>query len=268
MSNEEMGRFRPPQSVGGEVGIEADETFGSPRRFAMTWPVAVLAVTLVASGVASAADHFDAPEAAKIDKTADVAGLFAWTDAAAKHLNLVMTVHPFAGTEARFSNAVQYAFHINSGAGIGDTKVETIAHCEFGQANQIQCWVGDEYVSGDPTKTDGLLSASGKLRVFAGLRDDPFIFSFGGFAATVKAVTDAAASLEFDRAGCPQVPKEVSAQLVSTLQSDGNGKPAIGTFDGKRVLALVLQVDRTVVTPGGPVVGVWASTHKKSSGKE
>jgi len=226
--------------------------------------IALSVLILGSAGIATAADHFDAPAAAKFDKTADIAGLFAWTDEAAEKLNLVMTVHPFAGKDASFSDAVQYAFHVNSGAGTGDKKqVETVVHCEFERANKIHCWAGNEYVTGDPSSADGLASTSGKLRVFAGRRDDPFIFSFGGFAAAVDAVKGAASSLKFDAAGCPSVPAAVSKQLVSTLQSDGKSNPAVGTFDGKSVLALVVQVDKRVVTPGGPVVGVWASTHKK-----
>ena len=65
------------------------------------------------------ADHFDAPEASEVDKTADIAGLFAWTDSDAERVNLIMTVHPFAGPDAAFSDAIQYVFHINSSEGFG-----------------------------------------------------------------------------------------------------------------------------------------------------
>ena len=220
-------------------------------------------LALALSGVSNAADHFDAPEAGAIDKTADIAGLFAWTDSDAERVNLVMTVHPFAGPDAAFSNAIQYVFHINSSEQFGGAQTETLGVCEFDLNGNIQCWIGDEYVAGNSRAEAGLLSASGRVRVFAGRRDDPFSFAFGGFTGAVEAVVESAGSLEFDQAGCPSVPENVSAQLVSILQSDGEGGAATGTFDGKSVLALVIQVDADVVTKAGPILGVWLSTHKK-----
>jgi hypothetical protein len=48
--------------------------------------------------------------------------------------------------------------------------------------------------------------------------------------------------------------------LLSTNPT--NGGPAVDFFLGLNVLSIVLQVDKTLLTSGGPVVGVWASTNK------
>src|SRR5690606_15046972 len=133
--------------------------------------------------------------------------------------------------------------------------------CQFYDTDKIECWAGDEYVEGDPSDPAGITSESGDLRVFAGLRNDPFFMEFEGFTETVKAVVAAAPNLDFDAEGCPDVDAATSAALVGQLQSGANGAPASDTFAGANVLALVVQVDKSLVTAGGPLLGVWASTH-------
>jgi hypothetical protein len=209
---------------------------------------------------ARAADHLDSP-APKMEPTADITDVFSWMDKDAKKLNLVMNVSPFAGPTAAFSNAVQYVLHVASSQGYGMPQTQTDIQCQFYAKNQIECWVGGEYVWGEANNPAGLVSTSGKLRVFAGLRDDPFFFELVGFQETVKIVTGAAPSLVFDAQGCPAVNTATSAVLVKQLQSGKGGVPASDTFKGANVLSLVVQIDKTVVNSGGPTLGVWASTH-------
>lgn len=228
---------------------------------------AVLLPVAVGAGLrppdASAADHIDGPSA-QIDPAADISDVFAWMNADASRLNLVANVFYSAGPTAAFSPALQYAFHIGSGAAFGDVADEALVLCQFYDTDRIECWAGDDYVTGDPSDPAGLVSESGGLRVFAGLRDDPFFMEFDGFNETVATVVAAAPSLSFVD-GCPTLDSETQGALVAQLQSNAEGAPASDTFAGSNVLSLVVQVDPAVLNLNGPVLAVWASTHANPS---
>jgi len=207
-----------------------------------------------------AADHIDAP-GTTADPTADITDVYAWMNTDADKLNLVMNVHHMAGTDATFSEAVAYVMHVNSSTAFGAAQTETTVICQFYTADRIECWAGDEYVTGDPSDTDGIESASGNMRVFAGRRDDPFFFELTGFRATVTAAVAAAPTLTFDTEGCPDIDDTTSAALVAQLSHGMNGAAASNTFAGSSILSIVVQLDKTVVDEGGPVLSVWGSTH-------
>jgi hypothetical protein len=179
----------------------------------------------------------------------------------ANKLNLIMDVTPFAGEDSKFSDAVQYVFHVNSSAGYGMPQQETTILCQFNSASDIECWAGNEYLKGDASATVGLTSTSGKMRVFAGLRDDPFFMEFSGFTNAVSTVVGAASSLTFDSEGCPAVDAATSGVLVGQLQSGIGGVAATNTFAGANVLSLTIQIDKDLVNRGGSILGVSASTH-------
>ncbi|KFE68949.1 DUF4331 family protein [Hyalangium minutum] len=213
---------------------------------------------------AQAADHRDGPSATS-NKDADINDLYAWTDSGGQKVNLVMTFNPAAPTGTLPSDAVLYVFHLNSKqtfTATASTEVRII--CGFDAQQTISCWAGDsEYVTGKADAAQGLSSTSGKLKVFAGLRNDPFFFNIPGFAATVGAVKSAASSLTFDTAGCPKLDSATSNTLVTQLRTGANGAAPTDTFAGTNTLAIVVQVDKSLVTPGGPILGVWASTHRR-----
>ena len=221
------------------------------------------AMTTVAVG-ALGADHIDAP-ATTADPAADITDLYAWMSSDGKKVEIALDVSPFATSASKFSDAVQYVVHVNGSAGYGKPQTETTVICQFATSGSIECWVGgNEYVSGDASKTSGITSSSGKVRVFAGLRNDPFFFNLDGFKHTVATV-EAATGLTADAAGCPNVDAATSAALVGELQHDASGTgPAMDTFAGKNVLAIVLEIDKTLFTAHGTTLGVWASTHRKS----
>ena len=223
----------------------------------------IFAGSVTALGISQlmAADHIDAP-AAVSDPTADITDLYAWMTPDAERVNLILNVTPFAGPGASFSTAAQYVFHVNSSTGFGAPQTETQIICRFYTAQALECWAGGSYVEGDPSSTAGITSTDGNMRVFAGLRNDPFFMEFTGFTETVNAVVAAAPSLTFDGEGCPAVDAATSGVLVGQLQSGANGAAASDTFAGSNVLSLVVQVDKSLVTAGGPVLGVWASTHQ------
>lgn len=206
-----------------------------------------------------AADHLDAP-ATVADPAADINDVYVWQDGS--KTVLVMTVFPAAGAEAKFSDAVQYVFHTASGDAYGGVNTATDIICTFNAAQAVSCWVGadGDYVSGDASAAAGLASASGKTKVFAGLRDDPFFFNLAGFQNVVSIIVGAATSLTFDAAGCPAIDAGTSGVLVNGLASDADGNTAADFFAPLNTLALVVEVDSSLITSGGKIVAVWGAT--------
>lgn len=212
---------------------------------------------------AKSADHLDSP-ATQADPTMDIDDLYTWMDGS--NFVAAMTVYPAAPSGALFSDSGQYIFHLQSGASYGATTKDYNIICQFtGTAapQTIECWAGtDEHVKGDPSSASGLASTDGKLKVFAGLRADPFFFNLDGFKATVADVEAAAGSLTFNDAGCPAVDSNTSAALVGQLSHAPDGGAPTDFFATLNGLAIVVSIDKTLVTTGGPIVAIWASTNK------
>ena len=208
-----------------------------------------------------AADHGDVPAAGN-DPTADITDLYAWMSSDGSKLNLVLDVSSNAGAAATFSPAVAFAFSISSSQSFGAPQQSTKLICKFIDTTNIECWLGSEYVVGNPNVPAGITSANGKLRVYASRRDDPFFLEYTGFSNTVtEAVTQAVAGkVGFDK-GCATLTAEQQTALIGLLTHGKDGAPPSNTFAGQAVLALVLQVDKSLVTTAGPILGVWASTH-------
>ena len=149
------------------------------------------------------------------EPAADINDVFAWMSADGANLNLVMTVFPDAPTTAQFSDAVQYVFHINSSAAFGETQTEQILMCIFDASQAVTCWLDNEQlISGDARNPSGLSNAAGTVRVFTGLRNDPFFFNLAGFDATVDTVVGAAGGLTFDEASCPALDAALGWQQI------------------------------------------------------
>ena len=77
------------------------------------------------------------------------------------------------------------------------------------------------------------------------------------------AVQQASAGMvQIDTQGCAVLTPDQQTALVGALQHGQTpDDPPTNTFAGQAVLALVLQVDKSLVNDGGPILGVWASTH-------
>lgn len=194
---------------------------------------------------AVASDHLDTPTVLA-DPSADIADLFAWTSADGRHLNLVMTI-----VGRRFSDQLQYVFHVGSGERLGETTTNTSIICRFDVANAAECWAGEvDYLSGDASGPDGLAGRNGHFRVFAGLRDDPF---FNNVTGTREALATAAAAL---RRGTTvdAVAREILDQWRHT-----SGGPARNFLAGWKSSALVVSIDLDVVAAGGTLVAVWGA---------
>jgi hypothetical protein len=225
----------------------------------------LLAVLLASAPVLMAADHGDGPRATA-DPASDITDTFAWMSSDASRVNLVMDVFPSATASSKFSDSVQYVLHVGSKGAFTDaasTEHKTDVICTFDSTQKISCWAGaSTYVKGDASNTSGLTSADGKLKVFAGVRNDPFFFNLDGFKATATAVSAAASSLTFDPAGCPALNSSTSTTLVTQLMTAPGGGAAVDHFVTKNVLSIVVSLDKSLVTQGGSLVSVWAATLK------
>lgn len=247
-----------------------------------------LMMAFALGGSAQAADHRDGVTV-DADATVDITDVYAWMSADASKVYLVMDLQgantgAIVGT-TKFSNTALYAFHIGSGTKFQDpgAKSDTII-CKFdaGATQGFQCWgPGNEYVTGMTGDKAGTKSASGKVRAAALVRNDPFWFNIRGFLGLATTVKGAAGALMFDTSGCPKIDAATSMALVGLLKSDGKGGAAADDF-GKNgaapvactqnkcdaaaktngnVLSIVLAVDKTVLTTGGPILSVWGSTN-------
>lgn len=224
----------------------------------------------MAAPSAFAADHSDGPAASK-DPTADITDLFAWqvakTASTTAKTYFVLDLGTKVPTTEKFSDSVKYVFHTTSAAKYGaTTKTPLDIIVTFSTAQAISVWVGPKLVvSGDASKTAGLASADGKVKAFAGVRDDPFFFNLTGFkdvAAIVHGVATGATPPAFDD-GCPIISADTANNvLVPGLKGPTEGGASSNFFAGFNVLSIVLELDTTLVTAGGPIVGVWASTNK------
>ena len=225
--------------------------------------VLALIMMLFLSQSSRSADHVDGP-AASADPAADITDVFAWMSPDAQRVFLIMSLVRNATTASKFSDSVQYVFHTTSRPSFGaPPSPEGAIICTFNQAQLIQCWAGnDEYVTGDASIIDGIVSGDGKFRVFAGLRNDAFFFNLAGFRETGRTVASVAGSLQFDPAGCPPLDAATSAALVTQLRTAPGGGPAVNNFDRFNVLAIVIAIDKTIVTKNGPILSFWGSTNR------
>lgn len=229
-----------------------------------TWLLGITALSIAFLGGPRAADHVDSPQAAA-EPAADITDVLAWMSSDASRVILAMGIGRNVATSFKFSNQIHYVFHTSSQASFGaSAKTDVDVICQFNAAQTIQCWAGsEEYVTGDASSTAGIMSASGKLRAFAGVRNDPFFFNLTGFKATAAAVAAAAPGLTFDPAGCPLLDTTTANALVTQLRTGTGGVPATNNFDGFNIGAIVVSVDKSVLTKGGPILSVWGATHRR-----
>jgi len=199
-----------------------------------------------------ASDHLDTA-AVTADPRADIGDLYAWTSADGKRLNLVMTI-----VGKSFSDRLTYAFHVDSGARFGATMGSVTITCRIGAV--ADCRAGDVAVRGDASDPKGLASADGRLRVFAGARDDPF---FNNVRGSRDAFNFAAATLTAgavrDEAGCPRF-EPVAAYEIQDRWRYTEGGPPKNLLAGWTPMALVVSVDLSVAAKGGPLLAVWGAT--------
>jgi len=209
-----------------------------------------------------AADHAEAPGVVAAPD-ADITDLFAWMSPDASKVDLVLDWFPNAPTTSKLAANVLFVFHVNSKATFAaTTATETTVICSFDAAEALSCWVGTaDYVTGAKNKT--LTSTSGKVKAFAGIKDDPFFINLAGVGGVIATVTATDSSLAHDVAGCPTVDTGTSTTLVNQLKTGAAGAPATNAFAGQKIQTIVLEIDKSLLTGGGPILGVWASTNQR-----
>jgi hypothetical protein len=231
------------------------------------------AAVLLQASLTRAADHLDSPAAAS-NPMADLADVYAWMTSDASQVNLAMTVSPADDGSRHFGPTVQYVFHVAEHAQYGAAGTESKIICTFADDTSGQCWVVSadgvvvDYVNGDLSGPHGRASQSGRFRVFAGRRSDPFFFNLAGFKTAITTVEDA--NPPALATGCPDVTLApgTPAAIRSILQSPPTADvgPCVADqadcFASFNVLAIVVQVDKDeLVSSPNKLLSVWASTH-------
>ena len=224
-----------------------------------TSPLAVWALTALVGTLGAcesrASDHLDSPTVIA-NPQADIGDLFAWTSYDARRLNLVMTI-----VGKSFSDRIQYTFHIDSGHKFGKTTDTTLIVCKFPKPGVTECNVGAaDSASGDASRIEGIRGRHGRFRVYAGLRDDPFFNNVKGTRAAYQvAATALRNGTPVDAAGCPSFDAATSAEIYKQW-GHTDGGPATNFLAGWTSSAIVISVDLPLVTHGGKLVAVWATT--------
>ena len=208
-------------------------------------------------GTARSSDHQDSP-ATIAAPAADIDDLYTWIDGG--NLVLAMTVYPAAPATAQFDPHLQYVFHTASGSALGSTSSNVDVIATFDDQQLLSLWVGtEEVVLGDASLTSGLESPDGKVKVFAGPRADPFFFNLGGFGAAVADLEQATGPT--NDAGCPSLGAGVASTVVTQLGRSADGGTPSNDYASQNVLAIVVELDASLVTQGGPLLSVWAGTY-------
>jgi len=204
-----------------------------------------------------ASDHLDSPTVIA-DPAADIGDIFAWTSSDGRQLNLAMDI-----VAHRFSDRLQYVFHVDSGERLGETTASTPIVCRVDPTSRVECWAGTaDYVHGDATSAVGLEGRNRRFRVFAGLRDDPFFNNVKGTRAMYEqAVTELKNARAVDGAGCPQFDESTAGSLLYAWRHTDGG-PATNFLAGWQSSALVISIDLDVLRAGGDLLAVWAAVHK------
>jgi hypothetical protein len=251
-------------------------------------------MALLYAPITQAADHGDAGNLAT-NAMADLNDVYAWNNDTATRINLAMTVSPFDDGTRAFGPSVQYAFHLIRHTAYPSTPAahamgeEYRVICTFASDTAGKCWVVDpnnkvlDYVEGDFSNTAGKASASGKVKVFAGRRSDPFFFNLAGFISARTQVEQACSGMAtpgtcpgmltpiLNAAGCPgltaaQVAGPRGALSATIPQTVGpcpaNQKDCFANYN---VMAIVVELDKSlIVDDTKKVLGVWGTTHAGS----
>lgn len=246
------------------------------------------AIAFAATGervqLVEAADHVDGALVTMTgNETADLTDVYAfmWDDAGTQAVALILGVGPFAASTDTFPQNVHYVFNLDRGG----TTSQVICQFESDDNTAIRCWVGDattnEILVGDASSASAPLTQNG-IKIFAGLRKDPFTFNAAGFNATVNFVNANAGGLTPDPviAGCfdlsddnpgdDQTILTLAGALLGCLSSacdQGIGNQGQGAaadaFAAADVLALTVSLPLTAIAGTGDALSVYASTHNR-----
>jgi hypothetical protein len=208
---------------------------GFEKMFLKVLPLAILLL----AGAVRAADHVDSL-ATENDPLADLLDLYAFVEPFCLpgdgpgceekpgELILALTVHPFATGATQFSAGVDYHFYLEN-----DSGVTSQIDCSFSPEQVVTC-AGLNGLSVQARV--GEVARNGDIRVFAGLRDDPFFF-------------DREAFTDFESIG------------VGAFSPPGKD-----FYAGANVMALVLGIKISAIPPGSGfdtnIQKIWAVSER------
>ncbi len=150
---------------------------------------AATAIGLTAAIIAAlGADHAEAPGTI-MDPPADIADVYAFHDLAADRLTVVFTFAglklPVANQQGTYDPDVLYTLNFDTNA---DEVSDQTVDIRFGQNPDGVSGIRVENLPGASGVITGpverVLSSDNNVKVYAGLRDDPFFFDLEGFKAT------------------------------------------------------------------------------------
>ncbi|MEZ4385888.1 MAG: DUF4331 family protein [Nannocystaceae bacterium] len=189
-----------------------------------------LLASVIGVGVVTAADHVDAP-GVEGNPAADITDFYAWH----KDDGKIVAIISFAGlTEvgqpATYDASTVYGIHIDNN---GDNEPDENVWIRFGQNSGGDWGVQVEGLAADPVvgPVETVIDAPLGLRVFAGLRDDPFFFDLQGYLETLDTAT-----IAFD----------------SSRDS----------FAMTNVTAIVVELSTDAVSGGSDNIQMWATTRQ------
>ena len=210
-----------------------------------------LAGLMAASGAyLIAADHADAP--AVTGKTSDITDVYAFQSPANSN-NMVLVLNtqgllaPSATGAAAFDPEVMLEINIDNSTtkdNIEDLVIQaTFVNGKlqvYGPAKPIQTGVSSTLING-ATKVEGpitkytdaspIVTTASGISVFAGPRDDPFFFDLDRF------------------------------KMILAGTATGFNNPGIDHFAGTNVMALVIELPKTMLGTG--TVNIWATSNRK-----
>ncbi len=210
----------------------------------------IAALAVVVSGLfatmASAADHAESPLNVS-NPTADINDVYAFRSPAnPDNLVIAISVNPLIApsdnaTRGVFDSLVTYQVHVDLDGNLIDDATVNIR--KAGNSLVVEGLGAPMSAAITSPGASPIINQVGPVKVFAGLRDDPFFFDLAGFQGFLAN---------------PQVP-------AKGLRAAGDGDP-VDAFAGVNVLAIVLEVPVTAVTGGdsadGGVIRTWVSTRR------
>jgi hypothetical protein len=213
--------------------------------------LAVAGVAMLASaafaGLANAADHRDSP--LNVDNpTADINDVYAFRSPEdPQNLVVAVSVNPLIvpgdnATRGVFDDDVTFQVHVDVNGDLMDDAVLDIHK----DGDDLVIEGLNQPVTAGITKPGQApeVTREGPIKVFAGLRDDPFFFDLAGFRAFVADPT--------------KVP-------VNGLRPAGAGAP-VDAFAGTNILAIVVELPIQLLTGTGGSSGVikaWVSSERE-----
>jgi hypothetical protein len=195
--------------------------------------IAAAAAFPLVTDTVNAADHLEAPKT-QANIAADITDVYAWHTGDGK-IVAVLNFAGFneAGLPAKFDAGVLYMIHVDND---NDNVSDFDTLIRFGQDSGGNWGVQVTGLPGSEAAIEGpvgmTIPGSLGLRVWAGLRDDPFFFDLDGFKATVQS-----GSLSFD--------------------------PANDTFAKTNVNSIIVEMSTDAVGANDNKIRLWASTRVK-----